>query len=337
MGLAQVTAAIYSTRKQLNLERFPIVGFHKSYSAYNLKTDSAAGATAFSCGIKTYNGAIGVGTDTTACFTILEEAESKDMATGMVVTSPITHATPAAFVAHQPMRVFFENIAADFLDVEVDFLVGGGQRYFDYREFDERNLYKELQEKNYSVRSFRDGELTDFRPKADKNFIYFSSNSDPLPVTQGRSYLPYASKMAINFLKQHSEEGYFLMVEGSQIDWAGHANEGQLLIAEMLDFDKAIGEVLKFAIEDGETLVIVTADHETGGLAINPGSKKRKLELEFTTIDHTSTMIPVFAFGPQAELFSGIYENTAIHTKMRQALRFDQSISGRGSTVKSVD
>ncbi|MEM1324557.1 MAG: alkaline phosphatase [Bacteroidota bacterium] len=330
MGLSQVTAAIYSSKKKLNLERFPVIGFHKSHSADNLKTDSAAGATAFACGIKTYNGAIGMGTDTMPCFTILEEAEAKGMATGMVVTSPITHATPAAFVAHEPMRVFFENIAADFLDVEVDFLVGGGQRYFDYREFDERNLYKELQEKGYSVKSFRDSELTGYRPKSDQNFIYFSANSDPLPVIQGRSYLPYASKMGINFLKKHSEKGFFMMIEGSQIDWAGHANEGQLLVAEMLDFDKAIGEVLAMATEDGETLVIVTADHETGGLAINPGSKKRKLKLEFTTNDHTSTMIPVFAFGPQAELFSGIYDNTAIHTKMRKALRFDQSISNKG-------
>lgn len=323
MGLSQVTAAIYSSKKQSNLERFPIVGFHKSHSYDNLKTDSAAGATAFACGVKTFNGAIGITADTVACYTILEEAEDRGLATGMVVTSPITHATPAAFLAHQPLRILFENIASDYLETEVDLLIGGGQRYFDYREFDERNLIDEWEKKGYRVTSFLNGDLSDYRFKPEQNFVYFSSSADPLPVTQGRTYLPYASKIATRFLDQHSEKGFFLMIEGSQIDWAGHANEGKLLIAEMLDFDKAISEVLAFAAEDGETLVIITADHETGGLAVNPGSKVRKLELAFTTNDHTSTMIPVFAYGPQAELFSGIYENTEIYHKMKAAFRFE--------------
>lgn len=325
MGLAQVTAAVYSSKQKLNLERFPIVGFHKSYSYDNLKTDSAAGATAFACGVKTYNGAIGITADTVACYTILEEAENNGLATGMVVTSPITHATPASFLAHQPLRVLFENIASDYMETEVDLLIGGGQRYFDYREFDQRDLIKEWKDKGYKVTSFREGELSDYRFNPEQNFVYFSSNADPLPVTQGRTYLPYASKIAARFLDQHTDKGFFLMIEGSQIDWAGHANEGKLLVAEMLDFDKSIGEILQFAEEDGETLVIITADHETGGLAINPGSKMRKLDLAFTTNDHTSVLIPVFAYGPQAERFSGIYENTEIYHKMKAAFRFDES------------
>lgn len=334
MGLAQVTAAIYSSKKKLALEEFSIIGFHKSHAYDNLKTDSAAGATAFACGVKTFNGAVGMGPDTVACKTILEEAEERGLATGLVATAPITHATPAAFYAHQPLRVLFENIAADILKTEIDFFVGGGQRYFDYREFDDRNLVKELKAKNYAVGTFLNGELSSQKPNPEKNFAYFSANADPLPVSQGRTYLPYASKIAPAFLQKRSNKGFFLMIEGSQIDWAGHANEGRSLISEMLDFDKAIDEVLEFAKQDGETLVIVTADHETGGLAINPESKMRKLKLEFTTNDHTSTMIPVFAFGPQAELFSGIYDNTKIYGKMMQAFRFigkesRASISGK--------
>ena len=110
------------------------------------------------------------------------------------------------------------------------------------------------------------------------------------------------------------------MVEGSQIDWGGHSNDGGLLVDETLDFDRAVGEALRFARRDGETLVLVTGDHESGGLAIDPGSEMNKLKLDFTTNGHTAAMVPVFAYGPSAELFSGIYENTEIYHKMKQAL-----------------
>ena len=109
------------------------------------------------------------------------------------------------------------------------------------------------------------------------------------------------------------------MIEGSQIDWAGHGNEGQLLIEEVLDFDRAVGEVLDFAMADKKTLVIVTADHETGGMAINPGSEFGDIETAFTTNGHTAALVPVFAYGPGAKNFKGIYENTAIYQKMRTA------------------
>ena len=114
------------------------------------------------------------------------------------------------------------------------------------------------------------------------------------------------------------------MIEGSQIDWGGHANDTEYIISEVQDFDRAIGEILDFAKENKETLVIVTADHETGGFAINPLSKRDSIIGAFTSKYHTATMVPVFAYGPGAELFNGIYDNTAIHQKMRQALGFDQ-------------
>ncbi|MEO1714102.1 MAG: alkaline phosphatase, partial [Bacteroidota bacterium] len=128
------------------------------------------------------------------------------------------------------------------------------------------------------------------------------------------------SALAPNFLDKHNEQkGFFLMIEGSQIDWGGHANDSEYIISEMLDFDQAIGQVLEFAEQDGETLVIVTADHETGGYAINPGSKMGEIKGSFTSGYHTAALIPVFAYGPGAELFGGIYENTAIYHKMRDA------------------
>ncbi len=325
MGLSAASAAMYTQNKPIHLERFPVVGFHKAHSANNLKTDSAAGATAFACGNKTYNSAVGINTDSTACETILEQAEAQGLATGLVVTSVITHATPAAFYAHQLLRAFNDQIAEDLLKTEVDFIVGGGKRYFDYRDGDDRNLIKELKDKNYVVRTFLEQDLGQFTVDPTKNFAYFTSNEDPLPVMQGRTYLPFASRMATTFLNQHSDKGFFLMIEGSQIDWAAHSNQADYMLAELLDFDESIGEVLDFADENQETLVIVTGDHETGGVAINPGSKRKKLKIGFTSNDHTCTLVPVYAYGPGAEHFSGIYDNTAINRKMRALLQLDTS------------
>ena len=321
MGLTQVSAAIYNSKATHALELFPIVGFHKPYAVNNLITDSAAGATAFACGVKTYKNAIGMDRDTLPVTSILEIAEEKGLATGLVATSSIVHATPAAFIAHQPMRTDYEEIAADFLETEIDLFIGGGKKYFDRRSIDKRNLYQELQKKGYYVNNYFNADLpTLSQIQTFKNFAYFTSDSKPISSTQGREYLPPATKLACNFLEKHDEDGFFLMIEGSQIDWFGHSNESTELLNELRDFEKAIRIALNFAKRNGETLVIVTADHETGGLGINEGSKLKKLKLKFTTNGHTGTMVPVFAFGPKAELFSGIYENYTIQHKMLEAL-----------------
>lgn len=323
MGLTQITAGMYSMNEPIQLESFPVVGLHKPYSSDNLVTDSAAGATAFASGVKTYNGAIGVDVDTVAQKTILELAEENGLATGLVSTSSITHATPASFIAHVALRTSYEEIATYFLETEIDFMMGGGKRYFAQRERDDRNLYKELEKKNYQVSDFFEKDFDNLVVKKDRNFAYFTANEEPLPKSQGRDYLPFATRTAVNFLKKKGEEkGFFLMVEGSQIDWGGHANDLDYVISEFKDFDQAVKEALDFAKRDGETLVIVTADHETGGLAINPGSKRDALVAAFTSKYHTAAMIPVFAYGPGAAAFHGIYENTAIFDKMKAAYGF---------------
>ncbi|MCC6726738.1 MAG: alkaline phosphatase, partial [Saprospiraceae bacterium] len=153
-------------------------------------------------------------------------------------------------------------------------------------------------------------------------FGYFTADVEPLPVSQGRDYLEPASRLALDYLSKQQEKGFFLMIEGSQIDWGGHANNSPYITSEVIDFDKAIGAVLDFAKKDGQTLVIVTADHETGGYAINPTSRMDSIVPAFTTEKHTAALIPVFAWGPGEELFSGIYENTSIYDKMRRALGF---------------
>ncbi|MCC7466948.1 MAG: alkaline phosphatase [Saprospiraceae bacterium] len=323
MGLTQVTAGLYANNKKLNLERFPVTGLMKTQSASHLITDSAAGATAFSCGCKTYNGAIGMTRDRKPCPTILEQAEKSGLATGLVATSSVTHATPASFIAHVGNRGEMEDIALFFMDTELDFLVGGGLRYFTQRKKDQRNLYEELRRKGYDVSDFQSMPLTRTQPDPAKPFAWFSAMGEPDSAKAGRDYLPLAANMATNYLSKRSDKGFFLMLEGSQIDWACHANDGPRAVAEMLDFDRAIGEILRFAEADGQTLVIVTADHETGGMVLEQGEGFEVLDLEFNSGQHTASMVPVFAYGPGAERFGGVMDNTDIYKNIARLWGFE--------------
>ena len=319
MGLAQITGAMYANNNKLNLERFKTIGLHKTHASDKLITDSAAGATAFSCGIKTYNGAIGVRDDKSPCRTLAEMAKQKRMSVGLVATSTIVHATPASFYAHQPQRKMHEEIAADMLKFKPDYFVGGGKRFFDRRD-DEKDLIMEFKNAGYTIGDYFEKDFTEMIIPEQGGFGYFTADEDPLPVAQGRNYLLSASIAAIPFLSKRSNNGFFLMIEGSQIDWGGHANDGDYVISELLDFDRTIGRVLDFAEKDGNTLVVVTADHETGGYSNVQGSTPDSLITKFTSGYHTATMVPVFAYGPGASRFAGIYENTAIFNKIKSVL-----------------
>ncbi|MFZ1256157.1 MAG: alkaline phosphatase [Saprospiraceae bacterium] len=320
MGLSQITAGMYSNNNKLELERCSHIGLHKAHSSDNLITDSAAGANAFSIGMKTKNGHLGLDSLNRSHQTILEEAESKGFATGLVVTSTIVHATPAAFFSHQTDRDEYENIALDLLKTDIDLIIGGGKKYFDRRNNDSLNLITDLRDHDYLVTDYFEQDFDNWTFPVANKIVYFTADGDPLPVSNGRKYLPKATKDAIDFLKLKSEKGFFLMVEGSQIDWGGHANDANYIITEVLDFDQAIKHALDFAQLDQNTLVIITADHETGGFSINSGKKFGELKTSFTSKNHTADLIPVFAFGPGAELFSGIYENTEIYKKMYKLL-----------------
>lgn len=315
MGVAQVFAGVTANGGHLFLDNFKCVGFSKTQSSNNYITDSAAGGTALSTGKKTYNGAIGVNTDTVAIKTVLEMAEDKHLATGLVSTSAITHATPASFIAHQGSRGSYEDIAADFLKTDIDVFIGGGYKHFAQRA-DKRDLTKELQSKGYQVlRNMEDiakvksGKLAGLTAD-EHNEVYPKRKMD----------LPLSTQTAINILDQNNN-GFFMMVEGSQIDWGGHANNTIYIVNEMLDFDRTIGKALEFAAKDGETLIIVTADHETGGMAITGGDMTSgKVRAAYTSGDHTAVMVPVFAYGPGAENFTGIKENTDIAKNIMKLL-----------------
>lgn len=321
MGLTQVTAGLYSNGNSLALEQCTATGMSKTYSASHLVTDSGAGATAFACGCKTYNLAIGMDQHKKPCATILEQAAASGRATGLVVTSSLTHATPASFVAHVRDRKETEAIAAFFVENTVDLAIGGGLDYFVKRSTDTRNLRDELTAKGCVVSDYSQAPLQTFVPDTTRPFFWFSADGEPKYVTEGRDYLPAATRMAAPFLQKRGRgKGFFLMVEGSQIDWACHKNNAENAVREMLDFDAAIGAAIDFARADGQTLVIITADHETGGMSIVQGSEMGKLEIEFNTEQHTAALVPVFAYGPGSELFNGVYENTDIYWRMRKLL-----------------
>lgn len=239
-----------------------------------------------------------------------------------MATSSITHATPASFIAHVPDRADMQQIATFFVPNPLDLFIGGGEKYFNERTVDQRNLVQELTAKGVVISRFSEKKLSELQPDPAHPFAWFSAREEPVSVAKGRDYLPVAARMAPEFLKKRSTKGFFMMLEGSQIDWACHGNKGDDAVREMLDFDAAIGEILRFAEADGETLVIVTADHETGGMAIKEGSVMDSLKIAFTTDYHTCAMVPVFAYGPGSEQFSGVLDNTDIYARMKMLLGF---------------
>ncbi len=318
MGVAQIYAGLTANHGKLNLEQCTTVGFHKNQASDKYVTDSAAGATAFACGQKTYNGAIGVDASGKPIPSILEVAEKNGLATGLVATCSITHATPACFISHQPSRALDENIALDFLKTDIDLFIGGGRKFFAHRT-DSVNLIDSLKARGYQIAN----SITEVQQITSGTLAAFLADEQQSKFSAGRGdELVKSTEVALQLLPRN-KKGMFLMIEGSQIDWGGHSNDAQYIVDEMIDFDNAIGKVLDFAKKDGNTLVVITADHETGGFSLNGGDMKTGLvEGKFTTGSHTGVMIPVFAFGPGAEQFSGIYENTDIFHKMMSAFRF---------------
>lgn len=316
MGLAHIYSGMVANGNQLEMERFKHVGFSKTYSSNNFTTDSGAGGTALACGIKTKNGMIGMSPDSVSTPSILEIAENNKLSTGMVTACDITHATPASFIAHQVSRKMAEEIAADFLKTDIDVFIGGGRKNFEDRD-DNRNLSNELKQKGYNI-AYTIDEAKKIKSGKLAGLLY---DVHPTAMPDRGDLLPDAAVAAIDIL-DNNKKGFFLMIEGSQIDWAAHDNNAELIAKEVLDLDKTIGRVLDFAQRNKNTLVIVTADHETGGLTLPKGNiVKKEFVGAFSTKDHSGVLVPVFAFGPGAENFTGFMENTSFKNKLVKLLK----------------
>ena len=312
MGVAHITAGKI-VRGRLNLERFAITGLVTTHSENELVSDSAAAATALATGHKTYNRAVSVSKDGKPLKTLFEFAEELGKSTGIVVTSSVTHATPAAFFAHSGDRSQHTDIAEQIINSGLDVLMGGGWMYFipesnsGSRRQDNKNLLESLETRMPVVLSYEN-------LSGQGNTLAALLAPDGLPKSTDRDYsLAELTQKAIGILSKNGK-GFILLVEGSQIDWAAHDQDHEEIISEMIDFDGAVGTGLDFAQKHGNTLILVTADHETGGFAVHDGSIKSNQVTTsgFTTTGHTATMVPIFAYGPGSPNFSGIQDNTRI-------------------------
>lgn len=315
MGLSQISAGMYANNNKTVLEEFHHIGLSKTHSADQLITDSAASGTAMASGIKTNNGVIGIDTKNTFKQSILELCKEKGYKVALIATSSIVHATPASFYANVHSRRMYEDIALQLSEHDVDLFIGGGEKYFIDRE-DERNLKNEMTGYEF-VNNIRE-----FKKSYSNKIGFLTSEGEPPSLIGGRNP-PLEDLTQISLEKMSGlDKPFFMMVEGSQIDWGGHANELNYVISEFIEFDKTIQKVLEFAKTDGNTIIIVTADHETGGFSLNSGNlKKAKVKGVFGTVGHSASMVPVFSYGPKSELFSGIYDNTAIFKKMLKILK----------------
>jgi alkaline phosphatase len=303
-------------------QKFPVCGLSQTYSANNYITDSGAGGTAIAVGTKTNNYAIGVDENGKSQPSLAVYAKESGKATGIVVTCELTHATPAAFYAHQPKRSLMSDIAGDLLTTNtIDVAIGGGYPYLKPFNYSNHTLIvpPSTAGKGYprKLDSIETGLSAGTRMQ--RTLLMYNQDTFPPKAHQGRAgYLERASVAAMRELNKNAN-GYFLMIEGSQVDWAGHENDSAYLMAELVDLDNTIREVVNEVEKNqkGETLIIVTADHETGGLSLVGWDKKNGCaKLAWSTHDHTGIPVPVFAYGPGSELFTGAYQNNDIFFKL---------------------
>ena len=316
MGLEQLSAAWVVNGRHLNItDNFPYTGLQWTYSASKLVTDSAAAGTALATGSKTNNGMIAMSPDRQPLETLSEYAKSKGMKTGTSVVCRICDATPAVFSTHAAHRDSLYDITAQFVDSRLDFLFGGGLRWWENRP-DGRDLTAEVEAKGYTfVKDVKALEAVKEGP-----VIALTSYME-LPAALDREGAHQASvAKALELLD--NKKGFFLMVEGSCIDDYGHANKVGYVMEEIFDFDRTVGVVLEWAAKDGETLVIVTADHATGGMTLLDGNiAEQRVGVNFSNTGHNGVAIPVFAWGPRAEEFVGIYENAGLSQKIKKILK----------------
>jgi alkaline phosphatase len=322
MGVSHITVGKI-VRGKINLERFSVIGLVTTHSANRLITESAAAATALATGYKTNNRAISVSVDKEPLKTLFEYAKELGKSIGVVVTSSVTHATPAAFIAHAEDRRQHVDIAEQIANSSIDVLIGGGWAYFvpatneGSERKDQKNLLSTLETRMSVI-------LADDKLAAHTETQKLAALLAPkgLPKATDRDYsLARLFQTAIHILSKN-RNGFVLMVEGSQIDPAAHDHDQQHLIAELIDFDGAVGAGLDFAQKNRRTLILVTADHETGGLAVHGRSIKNRqvASTAFTTTGHTATMVPLFAYGPGSERFNGIQDNARVGQQLIELL-----------------
>jgi alkaline phosphatase len=316
MGLVQVSAAWVANHGSLNIDNCTYCGFSRTWCSDKLITDSGAAGTAMATGTKTNYHSISVDTLGKPLNSLTDMAHSEGLSTGIVVTCNLTDATPSVFCAKNADRDKEEEIAVDYLNCNVDYIFGAGREKFNKRT-DNRDLLNEMKDKGYQVcTSWEETE------KISGGKVFSVPGEGQLPLAKERGDLFVKAVMHSLTILDQNKKGFFAMFEGSQIDDCGHQNDMPALIEEVFDFDRTIGNVMQWAEKDGRTLVIILADHETGGLTLLDGNiGKGTVKGNFSTNGHSGIMVPVYAYGPGAEEFAGIYENTEVFKKIAGLLQ----------------
>ena len=314
-GLNQITLsrmAISGANSRLYIDQLPYSGISLTHSIDNIITDSAAAATAWATGAKTKNKFISVTPNEKVLSSLTEVLFTKGFLSGVVATSSVTHATPAAFYAHVNNRYKEKEIASQLQSSNINIAFGGGLNFFDLNVNNEQIKY-----------IYELDELNNINTSSSKRIIGLFDN-DGIRRASFRPSQQLMTKKALDILSKRTAEcsGFFLMTEGSQIDWASHDNDASRMITEFRDFDLSIKSAVEFINTKDDTLLIVTADHETGGLQILKEDKD-SVHIQWGTGSHTGIPVGVFSYGPGAELFTGTMDNTEIHAKILEIIDFD--------------
>lgn len=353
MGFGAVTSLLLSEDEMTGFEQASVIGLSETCSANNYVTDSAAGGTALATGTRTNNGFVGADPEGNQLTSVLCKAQAMGKKTGIVVNTTLTEATPAAFYAGVTSRKMVFDIAKQFTESNVDVAIGGGLDHFIARP-DSLDLTATLIEKGYDV--FLNWEtvlgtdsekfvgilpLYDLHRREENNgtasaaegqevclaaqLASLNEDVNATHLSEPTVYLEKATVKALDILSRNNKDGFFLMIESAIIDGYGHNNDSDGMIVEMKEFNRTLQNMIDYVNNNPETLLVVTADHETGGTGVyynghNPGNEG-PVKLKFSTSGHTGTIVPIFAYGPGAENFAGLMKNIDVPKKIEALMK----------------
>ena len=328
--------------ERIAVDKFPVSGIVLTHSENAIVTDSASSATAFSTGRKTNNGALGLDEDNKILENFTEIIDRYGYVSSLISTSEITHATPAAYASHVDLRWKTDEISLQMMESNVMTILGGGRHFFlpedlGGKRSDGLNLLEQMESSRMVMTEKKELDSFDHSYSGKVVGLFADEALRDKEKPENHVFEPSSSEM-LNFAINRSEKfnengckGFFIMLEGSQVDWAGHANDLNYLKREMQDFDEAVELALDYATQNQDTLVIATADHETGGLLIESSSPTDytapEVKFSFNTGigygSHTGVPVPVYAYGPGSENFTGTLDNTDIFYAMLEAVKMD--------------
>lgn len=354
MGFGAVSSLLLSENGETGFEMAPVIGLNETCSANNYVTDSPAGGTALATGTRTCNGFLGVGPDSVQLESILKKAQKMGKKTGIVVNTTLTEATPGAFYAGVTSRKESYKIAEQFTESGVDVAIGAGLSAFINRP-DSVDMTAVLIEKGYDVyldwKSVLDTESEKFVGILDMGDVHRRNKSrnttasaaegaevclaaklaasegkvDTTRFSEPTEYLHKACNKALSVLEKDAPNGFFLMIESAIIDGYGHNNDSEGMIEEMKEFDQTLKTLIAYVNKHPNTLLVVTADHETGGTGVTYKShainQPEGLHLNFSTKGHTGTVVPIFAYGAGAAKFSGIFQNRELPEMIEELIK----------------